>query len=221
MLFRSEGGIEYGIPGVDYEIIGHEKFIYLPLNTAEIYRVVAIGLDIGTFDLSIRKNEDGNITEETNFDDIPITTSDRVEFEISNSQPHEILIDEDGDGQNDTGYNSDGTRIVYVVSIDKVIRDVNLAHDLGWITSVKDRDSYLKKLEKVIKIENKIGRIIERFLDSPRREKRIKRLEKTIYGVLANQFLKDLEKDYNKKRINEQAYNLLKEDIRQLLSTND
>ena len=216
-----ESGIEYGIPGVDYEIIGHEKFIYLPSNTGETYKVVAIGLDVGTFDLSIRKNEDGNITEETSFNDVPITTSGKVEFEISGNQPHEILIDEDGDGQNDTRYNSDGNRTIYTTSVDKVIRDVNLAYDLRWISTKWGRNSYLKKLEKVIKIENKIGRIIERFLDSPRREKRIKRLEKTIYGVLANQFLKDLEKDYNKKRINEQAYNLLKEDIRQLLSTND
>ncbi|MDO8496119.1 MAG: alpha/beta fold hydrolase [bacterium] len=213
-----ENGIEYGISGVDYEIIGHEKFIYLPVNTGETYKVIAIGLDTGTFDLSIRKNEDGNITEETSFDDVPITTSGKVEFEISGNQPLEILIDEDGDGQNDTGYNSDGTRTLYAVSTDKVIRDINLSYNLGWIITEKDRDSYLKKLEKVIKIENKIDKIIETLPDGSKREKRIQRLEKKIDRVLAIQFLKDLEKDYNKGRINERGYSLLKEDIEWLLS---
>ena len=179
--------------------------------------MVAIGLDIGTFDLSIRKNEDGNITEETSFNDIPITTSGKVEFEISGNQPHEILIDEDGDGQNDTGYNSDGTRTIYFISIDKVIRDINLAYDSGWISAKWVRYPYLKKLEKVIRIKNKISRIMARFPDSSRREKRIQRLEKEIDRVLAIQFLKDLEKDYNKGRINEQGYNLLKQDIEGLV----
>jgi len=212
-----ENGIQYGIPGVDYEIIGHEKFIYLPLNTAETYRIVAIGLDVGTFDLSIRKNEDGNITEETSFNDVPITTSGKVEFDISSDQPHEILIDEDGDGQNDTGYNSDGTRTIYVISIDKLIRDVNLAYDLGWIYNERDRDSYLRKIDRVIRIENKINKIIEKLPDGLKKERRIQRLEKKIDRVLAIQFLKDLEKDYNKGRINKRAYDLLKEDVEWLL----
>src|SRR3989344_8505211 len=168
-----ENGIEYRIPGVNYEIIGHEKFIYLPLNTAETYRIVAIGLDVGTFDLSIPKNEDGNITEETSFNDVPITTSGKVEFYISSDQPHEILIDEDGDGQNDTGYNSDGTRTIYVISIDKLIRDVNLAYDLGWIYNERDRDSYLRKIGRVIRIENKINKIIEKLPDGLKKERRI------------------------------------------------
>ena len=98
-----------------------------------------------------------------------------------------------------------------------MIRDVNLAYDLGWIYNERDRDSYLRKIDRVIRIENKINKIIEKLPDGLKKERRIQRLEKKIDRVLAIQFLKDLEKDYNKGRINERAYDLLKEDILWLL----
>lgn len=80
-------GIENNIPGVDYEIIGHDKFVFLPTNNGEIYNVVAEGLATGSFDLLISQNNNG-ITENTNvFNDVPIGESGDVNFDISNSSP--------------------------------------------------------------------------------------------------------------------------------------
>ena len=86
---------------------------------------------------------------------------------------------------------------------------------------IKDRDSYLKKLDKIIKIEKKIGKLEEKLADKPKIVKQIEKLEKKIDRVLASQFLKDLEKDYDKGRINEQAYSLIKEDISWLLENDE
>jgi hypothetical protein len=149
---------------------------------------------------------------------MPINNSElEADFEftsIASSSP--LNIDQNGDGETDVGYSPDGSRILYH-GIENVISDINMAYDLGWISNKRDRDSYLKKLEKVIKIENKIDKIMGKLPDGSKREKRIQRLEKKIDRLLAIKFLKDLEKDYNKRRINERAYNLLKEDIERLV----
>src|SRR3989344_3241811 len=90
--------IEYGIPEIDYEIFGHEKFIFVP-SDAEIYQIIAHGLDAGTFDLSIRQNDNGTVTGASVFNDIPVTASSEVKLVLSGgSIISNIEVDEDGDG---------------------------------------------------------------------------------------------------------------------------
>lgn len=79
------GAIEYGVSGVDYEIIGHEKFIFLPTDDAQMYRVEARGTDDGTFDLLISENENGLVLETSVFNDIPVDTSTQIQFEVSDT----------------------------------------------------------------------------------------------------------------------------------------
>ena len=78
-------GIEYGVPGVDYEIIGHDKFVFLPTDTGEIYNVVADGLATGSFDLLISQNNNGVVENTTVYNDVPIGESGDVNFSVSNS----------------------------------------------------------------------------------------------------------------------------------------
>ena len=111
----------------------------------------------------------------------------------------------------------DGERVLYH-GIENVIADINMAHELGWIPDEKERDSYLRKLEKMMKIENKIEILEETLPDGSKKEKQIEKLENKIDKVLATQFLKDLEKGYNKEQINQQTYSLIKEDILWLLA---
>src|SRR3989338_10485445 len=80
-------GIEYGVPGVDYEIIGHDKFIFLPIDTGETYNIIAEGLATGSFDLLISQNNNGTIESTTVFNDVPIGESGDVNFNVSNSSP--------------------------------------------------------------------------------------------------------------------------------------
>jgi len=78
-------GIEYGVPGIDYEIIGHDKFIFLPTDTGETYSIVADGLATGSFDLLISHNNNGIVENTTVFNDVPIGESGDVNFSVSNS----------------------------------------------------------------------------------------------------------------------------------------
>ena len=208
----SEGNIETNIPDSNFLQVGDNTFVFVPDGVG-----YSVGIDAyatGSFDFKIKELENGEVSRAIVYEDIPIDNPElEADFEFRSIATSSLLdIDQDGDGENDIGYSSDGSRTLYH-GIENVIFDINMAYNLGWIKTVKDRDSYLKKLEKVIRIENRI----EKFPDDSKKEKRIQRLEKKIDRVLAIQFLKDLEKDYNKERINERGYNLLKEDIKWLL----
>lgn len=76
--------IEYGIPGLDYDIMGHNKFIFLPTNNEESYHIKAIGSENGSFDLSISEVENGQYGTTHVFNDVPVTISSAIDFDVSN-----------------------------------------------------------------------------------------------------------------------------------------
>ena len=106
-----------------------------------------------------------------------------------------------------------------IATYDSTISDINRAYKLGWIPTIKERDSYLKRIGQAVRIEKIIVKVIEGFPNGSKREKRVERFEKRLDRLLAIVFLKDLEKSYNKKQISRQAYSLIKEDILWLLGT--
>ena len=89
-----EGGIENSIPGVDYEIIDEEKFIYLPTDEGQVYTIEAKGLEQGTFDLLISEDNNGITGKTYVFDNVAITPATQVNFNITDiSQDDQIQID--------------------------------------------------------------------------------------------------------------------------------
>lgn len=301
-----EGGIEYSIPGIDYEIYGHEKFIFVPTGDGETYRVVARGLDNGTFDLLIRNNENGEVTGAFLFNDIPVTATTDIEFNIfDDGEFTEIEVDEDGDGNfvlipatsflsgeeseditlptidiispaspsyersfilplnihvsdensgilstdirfdgnpfaslsidlffyslgshslditaTDRAGNTatDSFNFQIIATPDSAISDIERAYELGWIKKKGVKNGLINKLRSAIKIEKRIKLLEKKLSDKPKVIKKIEQLVKRLDRLLAIQFLNQLEKEYNKGNINEQAYNLLKEDIKWLLN---
>ena len=92
-------GIEYGVPGVDYDIIGEEKFIFLPTDEGQTYQIVAQGLADSTFDLLISDNTDGEVSTTNVFNDVAITTQTVVDFGITDAPaPASIQVDLLGNG---------------------------------------------------------------------------------------------------------------------------
>jgi len=85
--------IEYGIPGVNYEIIGHEKFIFLPTDEGQIYNIQAVGSDSGSFDLQISNIDDGNVLDATIYNDVPVEIGTPISFDVSDaSLDNQILV---------------------------------------------------------------------------------------------------------------------------------
>ncbi len=80
-----DGGIEKNIPGVDYEIIDGEKFIFLPTDSGETYSVVGTGETTGTFDLMVTDVDNGTSSQTTVFNDVPIVTNTSINLPVSDS----------------------------------------------------------------------------------------------------------------------------------------
>ncbi len=194
-----EGGIEYGIPEVDYEILGHEKFVFLPTDNSENYRIVAHGLDTGTFDLSVRDNNDGTVISEITFEDVPVTTATDVQFNIGDATLMGISVDENGDGAIDIEYLSDGSWITHNITVQSTIDDIERASALGWIA---------------VDIKNSLINLLKAALST---EITTKSKGKQADGVLGTAFLKQLYTEYNKGSINLRSYIMLREDIWGLL----
>lgn len=92
-------GIEYGIPGIDYEIINGEKHIFLPTDENQEYQVIAKGLNQGNFDLIISSNDNGNIVESSVFNDVPIGSSSSIKLNVDEQSADDLLqLDYSGNG---------------------------------------------------------------------------------------------------------------------------
>ena len=83
--------IEYGISGIDYDVIGHNKFIFLPTDEGQEYQIMANGLEEGSFDLGISEVENGEYISTQIFNDVPITASTVISFAVDDSTKHNFI----------------------------------------------------------------------------------------------------------------------------------
>ena len=97
------------------------------------------------------------------------------------------------------------------------IDDVERAFALGWIAKKDIKNDIISKLNQAIKIEKKIVLIEEKLPSKPKVIKQIEKLEARLDKVLGKAILKDLDSKHPKS-VNDQAYNLLVEDINWLIN---
>ena len=110
-----------------------------------------------------------------------------------------------------------GVEFQLITTPDGVISDIQRAYALGWITKETTKNQLIKKVERAIRIEKRIEKLVELSPEGKRVVKRLERLGKRIDRVLGKMILKELDRERG-KTINEQAYQLLKEDIEWLLN---
>lgn len=106
---NEEGEIEYGIPNVQYDIIGTEKFAFLP--DGPVYKIVNHALATGTYDMYIDHNDsDDALVQEMYFRDVPINTVNATATLVLDSNyessggSYQIEMDEDGDGEQESSF---------------------------------------------------------------------------------------------------------------------
>jgi pimeloyl-ACP methyl ester carboxylesterase len=94
----ASGDTEFGIPNVDYEIIGNDKFAFLP--TGPTYKVMTHAQADGSYDMYISHSDNNDaITQETYFNQVPITDGSAGTVIIGpGNDSYSINLDKDGDG---------------------------------------------------------------------------------------------------------------------------
>jgi len=208
---EGDGEADIGYSSDGSQILYHDQeapVIQLTSPTAGEYaRSASISVDFSVTDNS------GFFYASASFDGF-IWVSPSIDLFFSRLGSHSFVVTaQDGAGNK----SSESVDFVSIATYESTMSDINRAYKLGWISTIKERDSYLKRIGQAVKIEKRIVKVIEKLPDGSKKEKRIQRLEKKIDRVLAIQFLKDLEKSYNKGQINKEAYSLIKEDILWLL----
>jgi pimeloyl-ACP methyl ester carboxylesterase len=100
-MHRHTGDIEQNIPNVDYEMIGEEKFAFLP--SGPTYTIINHGQAVGTYDMYISHSDTTDtITKETYFGDVAITEKSIGTVTVDpNTSDYTIAMDDNGDGITD------------------------------------------------------------------------------------------------------------------------
>lgn len=96
---NENGDIEYGIPGVSYDVIGDKKFAFLP--DGGDYKVVMKALDIGSYDFYLDNfNSNDEKVNEVSFLNIPLSSlQTNTTIDINESiVDYKIKLDKEGDG---------------------------------------------------------------------------------------------------------------------------
>jgi len=104
-----------------------------------------------------------------------------------------------------------------IATVDSAISDLERSYALGWITSKSIKNSLINKLKAVVKLEKRIDDITIKISGKTKVIKRVERLEKIIDKTLLRLLLVEA-RFYRHKSLNDQAYNILTEDINWLLS---
>jgi pimeloyl-ACP methyl ester carboxylesterase len=75
---NSEGQIDLDIPGVQYDIVGHEKFAFLP--PGHTYKVKLIATDAGSFSFDSTVISDNHVVNTAHYDSVPITPTSTADI---------------------------------------------------------------------------------------------------------------------------------------------
>lgn len=203
--------LENNIPGVSYDIIGHRKFIFLPTDANQTYTVKAVGTDRGTFDLILRDNDNGQITDTAFFNDIDILDGSKIELLVSSvAENFAIAVDVEGDGV---------PMQIGTVTPESLIADIERALEKGWITKKEVKQELIQKVKAAIRLEKRISKLQSMSPSTQKVERRVERLEERIDRVLGERFIAELEKHQQKGHINDSVYTLLLEGIEWLLAS--
>jgi len=104
------------------------------------------------------------------------------------------------------------------VTLDILINDINGSYELGWIKDKRIKNRLIRQVNKIIKYREKIDIIKKRFSNNLKRKKIIEKEEKKVDKIILKMIKKELQFFLKRKRINQQAYNLLKQDLEYLLN---
>lgn len=113
--------------------------------------------------------------------------------------------------------NTEGIETEKVVTLEVLLNDIKKSYELGWITDEKLKDKLVKKVEAIIRTEKRIERVTEKLPDGKKKERIIEKLERKIDKTAAKALLIEL-KGYRRDKINEEAYNIIKQDLEWLIN---
>ncbi|MBI5734181.1 MAG: putative Ig domain-containing protein, partial [Candidatus Kerfeldbacteria bacterium] len=164
-------------------------------------------------EMSVTDIDSGVATKKIKFDDRIIQSGDSIDLFFEKLGSHKLLANA-ADFVGNVAQSEIPFRVI--ATPESTISDIERAFTLGWITSKGVKESLVRKLKLIVRLEKRIKFLEEKLPGKPKIVRRIEIIEKKIDRLLAKAIRGEL-KVLRGKHINEQAYNLLSEDINWLL----
>ncbi len=193
------GDIENKIPGVEYDIIGGEKFAFLP--DGENYKVVTEATTTGGYDLVVKsQNSEDEVTSTDEWKLIPLeSTEAKGEIMLGEDHPreeYEVRMDSDGDGvfEETIEPTPPAGPFHYLDVLRSFIKNLDLKPKVekALLEKVDKLEKKLKK-KKDNKFMEKLEKIIEKVKDNKGKFKKFSQSEKDVLLVTINSLLDSLK----------------------------
>lgn len=93
----AKGNIEINIPGAAYDVIGDNKFAFVPKG--HNYKIIGQATGLGHFNARVQDIQDGKTVSEAYYNEVPIKSlSTNIEIDFANNKTnYEMKIDQKGD----------------------------------------------------------------------------------------------------------------------------
>ncbi|MFA6105514.1 MAG: hypothetical protein WC725_02840 [Patescibacteria group bacterium] len=153
--------------------------------------------------------ETGVFSQEIRLDDTIVNNGDSIDLFFKNLGTHSIFVTS-SDNQGNTGVSSTIFRIV--ATPESTILDIEKAYSFGWIKNQKIKNKLIEELKDSFFLKNDHEKSDYENEEDDNREERSKKNE---FGKV---FIKGLEKQLKKKNINQNAFDILSEDIEWLIN---
>ena len=196
---KDNGDVENQIPGVEYDVIGGEKFAFLP--DGENYRIVTKATNTGGYDLVVKsQNSNDDVTATDEWKLIPLETMEAEgEIMLGEDYPreeYEVKMDNNGDGVFDeiVEPTPPAGPLYYLDVLKSFIKSLDLKPKVEKALLEKT-DKLEKKLKKKKdpKFMDKIEKIIDKVKDNKGKFKKFSQIEKDVLLVTINSLLDSLK----------------------------
>ena len=157
--------------------------------------------------------ESGVFTQEVKLDGKVVQNGDQIDLFYEKLGDHKLVV-----SATDFVGNTAKIEVPFrvVATPESTVSDVERAYVLGWIKNRGIKESLIRKLKLIVKLEKRVEFIEEKLPGKQKVIKKVEKLERKIDKVLLGLLRYEL-KALRRGHINEQAYTLLSEDINWLL----
>lgn len=159
--------------------------------------------------VNVTDTESGVFSQEIRLDDTMVNSGDNVDLFYKHLGMHTLFVTS-SDFQGNTNVTSTIFRIVATSS--STLSDIERAYSLGWIKNLHTKKELIEELKDIFPKDKHLEKDKEDKKGEHEKEEKIKKKE------LGREIIKELDKQLKKNNINQQAYDILKEDVLWLIN---
>lgn len=159
--------------------------------------------------VNVTDTESGVFSQEIRLDDTMVNSGDSIDLFYKYLGTHTIFVT-----SSDFQGNISSTNTIFriIATYSSTLSDIERAYSLGWIKNLHTKKELIEELKDMFPKDKHLEK------DKEDKKGKHEKEEKTKKKELGREIIKELDKQLKKKNINQQAYDILKEDVLWLIN---